>query len=104
MGNGAELEGLIGFVNMLAIHVRLDCGGGDGEAEGAEVGARTGADVTFAEAVRRIKEAMLEAQAHQDVPFEALVDHLHVERHADVNPSSKSCKTTFMLPLVSCLI
>jgi len=87
MRNRVELEGLIGFfVNTLAIRVWLDDGGGDGEAEGAEAGAGMEADVTFAEAVRRVKEAVLGAQAHQDVPFEALVGHLHVERRLDINP------------------
>jgi len=81
-----EYEGLIGFfVNTLVIRARLD-GDGDGEAEGAEGAEGAGADVTFAEAMRGVKDTVLGAQAHQDVPFEALVDHMHVERHADVNP------------------
>ncbi|HEX7238763.1 MAG TPA: amino acid adenylation domain-containing protein, partial [Longimicrobiaceae bacterium] len=58
-----EVEGLIGFfVNMLAL--RADLGG----------------DPTWTELLRRTRETALGAYAHQELPFERLVDELSVER------------------------
>jgi amino acid adenylation domain-containing protein len=43
-------------------------------------------DPTFAELVERVKGVVLAAQAHQDVPFERLVEQLHAAGAADRNP------------------
>ncbi|NNB87044.1 non-ribosomal peptide synthetase [Corallococcus exiguus] len=65
----AEVEGLIGlFVNMLAL--RSDLSG----------------KPTFKELLNRVHESTLDAYAHQDIPFERLVDALKPERHLSHSP------------------
>ncbi|WP_438019494.1 amino acid adenylation domain-containing protein [Sorangium sp. So ce315] len=64
-----ELEPLIGlFVNTLVLRARLD------------------GDPRFEELVGRVKADAIEAYAHQDLPFEIVVDALGVERDLSRNP------------------
>ncbi|MGW7342976.1 amino acid adenylation domain-containing protein [Streptomyces sp. NPDC054854] len=58
-----ELEGVVGaFVNMLPIRARLS------------------ADLDFGGLISRVRETTLDAYAHQEVPFEQMVNDLAVER------------------------
>ena len=67
--NRAELEGLIGFfVNTMVLRTSL------------------AGRPTFRELVRRVKQTALDAYAHQDLPFEALVDDIQPERDLSRNP------------------
>jgi non-ribosomal peptide synthetase component F len=67
--NRAETEGLIGFfVNMMVMRADFS------------------SDPSFRELLRQVREVSLEAYAHQDVPFDRLVDELQPGRTMGVTP------------------
>ncbi|RYZ41974.1 MAG: amino acid adenylation domain-containing protein [Myxococcaceae bacterium] len=81
--NRPELEGLIGcFLNTLAIR---------GDLSGAP---------TFVELLRRVKTASIGAYAHQEIPFERLVDELRVPRDPSRMPLVQAMLTFHNTPTV----
>ncbi|HHN0067295.1 TPA: non-ribosomal peptide synthetase, partial [Pseudomonas aeruginosa] len=67
--NRAEVERLIGFfVNTQVLRCQVDAG------------------LAFRDLLGRVREAALGAQAHQDLPFEQLVDALQPERNLSHSP------------------
>ncbi len=65
----AEVEPIIGFfINTLALRARLS------------------PDQSFSQLLSQIRGVALEGYAHQDLPFERLVEGLHLERSLSYNP------------------
>jgi len=75
--NRTEWEGLIGFfVNTLAIRTKLH------------------GNPSFKALLQRVRDTTLEAYAHQDLPFEKLIEELRPERNLGINPL---CQVLFVL-------
>ncbi len=80
--NRVEIEGLLGFfVNTLVM--RTDLGGAP----------------TFRQLMRRLKETTLGAYAHQDLPFEKLVEALNPDRNASHTPMFQVMLSMLNMPM-----
>ncbi|MBV9789620.1 MAG: amino acid adenylation domain-containing protein [Chloroflexi bacterium] len=80
--NRREIEGLIGFfVNTLALRTSL------------------AGDPSFVELVGRVREVMIGAYAHQDLPFETLVEQLQPQRDLSTTPIFQSLFVLQNMPL-----
>ncbi|HEY9815189.1 MAG TPA: amino acid adenylation domain-containing protein [Candidatus Obscuribacterales bacterium] len=67
--NQPEIEKLIGFfVNTLVLRSQVD------------------GDLSFRQVLRQVRQVVVEAQAHQDLPFEKLVEALRPDRNLNRNP------------------
>ncbi|ADP15917.1 linear gramicidin synthetase subunit C [Achromobacter xylosoxidans A8] len=65
----AETQGLVGyFLNLLVMRTQMDPAS------------------SFVDVLARVRETVLDAHAHQDLPFDLLVDALRPEREAGVHP------------------
>jgi len=74
--NRGDIEGLIGFfVNTLVL--RTDLSANDRANGGA---------LSFRELLQRVRETALDAYAHQDLPFEMIVDAVQPERNLSHSP------------------
>ncbi len=67
--NRTELEGVIGFFTEILL-----------------LRARAGGGLTFRDLLSWVRQDSLDAQAHQELPFERLVEELQPERHLSHNP------------------
>ncbi|HYG64144.1 MAG TPA: amino acid adenylation domain-containing protein, partial [Thermoanaerobaculia bacterium] len=82
--NRREIEGLIGFfVNTLALRVELSQGLG------------------FLDLLRQVRQTALEAYAHQDIPFERLVEELVTDRGLGHSPLFQATLTVQNTPPVA---
>ncbi len=64
-----EIESTVGlFINMLALRTRLQD------------------DLTFTDLLARVRETVLEAYSHQELPFDRLVEELHPARDLSYSP------------------
>ena len=79
----AELEPLIGFF-VTTVPVRVNLSG----------------DPSFTDLVRRVRSSTLEAISHRDVPFEALVDALRIDRDPGRTPLVQTVFTYESTPMV----